>query len=386
MKLLLTSPDAIFDSEGNFFDGIYDALIHWTKLEADNNVAVVSMRKERLATVPDEFLCLHIKGEYRGSTQLIEIIKEELKIETTDIIVLGAKLKDVQTAANSKLILLNALYAQENNPDDVIYEREYGIPISDASALKKFFNVFISINLPWYYKLEVDANTAIYSLTNANTMGNVSQDKARLNQEFRDCLKDGDDTYRTQFMIYFLISTYQIFKEFQDIKYWGIYPSSGTGPNPDLDFFLTKARQSYKSIQKEPLLIRTKKANKRHESSPGTRITDGCDSQFASMIVNPYYLKGGKLKGANVCIIDDFTTYGSSCETARILLQNAGVNKVLFITMGKFGKAYNRYEYKIIGDVFTGYTFKQIGRTPMVGTFNTHNSDRAFLESLTGIK
>lgn len=104
------------------------------------------------------------------------------------------------------------------------------------------------------------------------------------------------------------------------------------------------------------------------------------------MIVNPYYLKGKKLKGANVCIIDDFTTYGTSCETARILLQNAGVNKVLFIAMGKFGKSYNRYDYTIIGDVFSGYAFKQNKRTPMVGEFNAHNSDRAFIESLTGIK
>lgn len=384
MKLLLTSPDAIQDKEGHFFDGIEEALDHWIELEEGNAVVVVSIHKESLDSIPEDYHPLYIKGEYRGSPRLVEVIKDHFKLDPPDIIILAGNHKDMQTAANSKLILLNAEYAKANNPDDIIYSRQYGIPIANAESLINFFNHFVALKTPWYYRLEVDENTTIYSLTNANTYY-VGDDVKQINERFKGCLKSGDNTYQKEFMIYFLMSCYHIFKEFENVKYWGIYPSSSTADNDDLGYFVTKARQSYGNRNQNPLLIRTKAVSKRHDKLKDARLIEGCDSQFDSIIINPWFKKQNRLKDACVCIIDDFTTYGTSCETVRSLFLKAGASKVLFITMGKYGKEYHKYDYSLEGDIFGNYTYKKAGkRTSLTGEFNAQ-SNKALIESLRDI-
>lgn len=367
MKLLLTTPDALIDKEsGKFFPGILNVL---NEFNADKNhgIVVVSRSGRNLDKIPDDFNPLHLRSELRGSPKFIDWIKRELKVDTSDILILGCKDKDVQQAANSKLILLRADYADVNNPTSMIYTRGYGIPISGSKNLKNFLDTFKQFDGSWYYTLQVSDKTVIYALTNANTKHRPLNETA-LNNRFKACLKDGDKSYRTPFMVYFLVSTYAIVKEFEGVDYWGTYPSSGTGRNADLDFFKDKARQSYKGTSTEPIFIRTKAAAKRHFRSAATRIQDGCDDQLDSIILNPYYKK--KLKGKTVCIIDDFTTYGTSCETARVLLESAGAEKVIFITLGKFGRDFYKYDYTIEGDPFVAYTYKKGKRQQLYGKFN----------------
>lgn len=88
------------------------------------------------------------------------------------------------------------------------------------------------------------------------------------------------------------------------------------------------------------------------------------------------------MKGKIVCILDDFTTYGTSCETARHLLESAGVEKIIFITLGKFGKEYHSYDYQLDGDIFDSFTYSKVGASRMLtGIFNT-NANVEMLNSL----
>jgi hypoxanthine phosphoribosyltransferase len=122
-------------------------------------------------------------------------------------------------------------------------------------------------------------------------------------------------------------------------------------------------------------------AQVRHNMSPTARVEDGCDDQFRTMVINPFYKD--KLAGKNVCIIDDFTRHGTSAETVRHMLKQAGVNKILFIAMGKFkaNAVYNKYTYKLSGDVYSGLKYRQVSREQIVGNINP-KANKDFIESL----
>ncbi|OMP80110.1 hypothetical protein BW716_06350 [[Flexibacter] sp. ATCC 35208] len=351
---------------GKFFPGLLEVLNEFNN-DPDNGIVVVSGNNIS-AEIPKRFNPITIKRKLRGSPELIELLKDQLNIDPRDIIVLGCKEKDVHQAANSKLILLRASYARANNPAESIYVKKYGIPIKNATVLGRFLHTFVDFQGDWYYELRVSPQTTIYALTDANTKNKVVSEEI-LNNRFKRCLKEGEATYRLAFMTYFLVSTYGMMKEFTQVHYWGTYPSSGTNENADLNYFKDKARQSYKGTSNEPIFIRHKTAAKRHFKTGQARITAGCDEQLDTISINPYYKN--KLKGRTVCILDDFTTYGTSCETARILLENAGVARLIFITMGRFGRDYYKYHYTIKGDPFGKFSYVG-GAAPqhMVGRFN----------------
>lgn len=386
MKLLITSIDAIIDNEtGTYFEGVKDVLDYFESLDNDNKVAIISIDKARLDSIPNDFHKYIIVDYYlRQSDKLISILANRLKINFNDIFILGAKDSDMILAANSKLILLTADFAKKNNPEERIYTEGYGIAIFNADRLKFFFEHFLSLSEPWFYSLEIDEQTKLYGLTDAMTNKQEDGDVKKICLKLREFLKAGDDKYKNPFLIYSLMSVYQIFKEVKGINYWGYYPSSTTAENLELKTFKEVLRKSFKSsTSQEDLLIRTSNSPQRKTMSEADRINNGCDSQFDSIILNPWFK--GKLKGKNVCIIDDFTNHGSSCETVRHLLKKAGVNKIIFISIGKFRYDYKMFDYELKGDIYKqgGYTYTRKGDyTLKKGVVNNESS----IELLTSLK
>jgi hypothetical protein len=71
MKVLITSPDALIDNETtDFFEGVIDALNQFLAKDDKNMVLVISVVKERLESIPENFETLHIARIYRGSPKL----------------------------------------------------------------------------------------------------------------------------------------------------------------------------------------------------------------------------------------------------------------------------------------------------------------------------
>lgn len=381
MKILITSRDALICPDtGSFYHGIIDALTYFLDQSEDHYVYVLSIHDISALDLPPRFKKYRIKPKLRGSPLLIDMIRNDAKMEIGDFLILGAQDHDLYWAANSKILLLSAIYAGEYFLERKIFKNDYGIPIKDSDSLIQFFAVFQSITTPWYYNLNID-RTSIYALTNANTMY-ASKDAVELNFKFKECLKDGNKTYRIPFLMYFLLSTYHIFKDLNKVDYWGIFPSSNGDLNEDLQFFCTKARQTFGGKVAEPLLIRHTASTTRHSLKPNKRIEDGCDEQFETIIINPYFAK--KLKGKTVCIIDDFTTYGTSAETARALFQHAGVAKLIFIALGKYGSSYYRYEYILSGDLFSEYIYERVSQEKVIGHFNT-SATKDVLDSIKAL-
>lgn len=386
MKLLITSVDAIIDKKTNdYFDGVKEALEAFEALDKDNGVWIISINDERLNSIPNDFEKLPIKDfALRKSPKLIEIISKHTGVDYQDILVLGAKEDDFILAANAKILLLTADYAKKNNPHDRIYSEGYGIGIFTAERLKSFFEHYLDISEPWFYSLDVDADTKLYGLTDAMTNNQANPSVRNICIKLKNYLKAGDTKYKNPFLIYSLLSVYQIFKEAKDIYYWGYYPSSTTAVNDELFHLKEILRRSFNSSRtKENMLIRVKNTRQRKTMLEHERLSDGCDSQFDSLIVNPWFK--GKLNGKTVCIIDDFTNHGSSCETTRHLLKRAGADKIIFITLGKYRYDYKVFDYTLTGDVFTagGYTYKRNGTyKPKTGSINNKSS----IELLNSLK
>lgn len=387
MKLIITSVDALFDLETyDYFPDIKEALEHFKGLADDYEVVIVSVDKDKLARVPDDgFHTLHLGNKYmRKSPDFIQWVVGKLNIDYNDIFILGAKDDDFIVAANAKVVLLTAVYAQKNNPDQRIYTEGRGIAIHTPQRLINFFDHFLTLDRPWFYSLEVDEQTTLYGLTDAMTNRQEDGNVRNICEKFKHYLKDGDDTYRNSFLIYALMSVYRIFKEVQDINYWAYYPSSSTNDNETLKSFKEILRKSFKSnMTDDDLLIRVKDSPQRKKMSEAKRVEDGCDSQFDSITLNPWFQ--GKIEGKNVCVIDDFTNHGSSCETVRHLLEYAGVAKVIFISLGKFRYDYKKYDYTIKGDVYTKYGYTRNGGYTLLKGKVNYDSSQELLESLKDV-
>ena len=317
-KILVTSPDALINNEtDNWFPGVESALDLFCDSDENNRVVIVSRNRSRLLALPSKYMRVVVPSKSRGSGRTIEYVLGEYQdFSLQDVMILGANNADMFTAFNSKVLLFTAAYARNNSPDSRIHTQGYGLKITEPTKLSELFKYFLDIQNPWFYRLEVDEVTTLLSLTNANTY-TVDADTARTNDRFRECLKDNRATYQNYFMIYSLLSMQsdQTIGLFQNIDSWGVYPSSSVDSQPILEEFKELFRINYKSRFKKPILERINDSQVRHQISKDERISSGCDNQFQTIRLNPH--AKNYIEGKNVCIIDDFTTYGTSCETAR---------------------------------------------------------------------
>lgn len=368
MKLLLTNPDALINPKtGEFYDGIFDVLDEFNSHD-DRGIVVVSMNDYKLKKIPKSFNPLKVTGKQRKGTELLEIIESQLNIKPSGCIVLGTKLDDVALAANSKILLLRAEYARFLAPKDRLYLNEYGVlGIRDSNHLSLVLSKFRDVQSPWYYTLKVDDVTTLFSLTNANTLGFREEDAVKLANEFKTLLKQGKMNHFDSFALFFMISVYAMFEEFKDIDYWCVYPSSDGSKDLDLEEFVTKMRESFKKRTPGEILNRIKPVQKRRfvQNVP---YQETIKNQIDSIQVN----ENIDLEGKCICVIDDFSTNGTSCEATRYLLKVRGVRKIIFISMGKFGKNYQRMteESEVI--------------ETLVGTVNNY-ADIEFVKSLKNL-
>lgn len=139
---------------------------------------------------------------------------------------------------------------------------------------------------------------------------------------------------------------------------WGVYPSSKS-TNDDtevLSGFVHGLRTTVSRVHLckwgAPLFIRHTPSAKRSAGGSGDR-TDPTD-QLLTLHVNPAYKAG--VKGKNVIVLDDCTTYGVSFGVAAALLRKAGAKSVTGVALGKFGSQLRHYDIDILGDPFQPLT------------------------------
>jgi hypothetical protein len=390
MNDIILSTDAFFDNDtGKPFEGIEDELRSIIGNDSGRNIIIISARKNTLKDIPKKFNPQQIPFRLRGSgNNMVKFLRYKTGLALEDILVIGAKDSDMQTANNLKAILLRAEYAKSNNPEASIYKKEYGLPLLNVNAIGKYLNSFQSIENPWYYKVEIDRDTNLIALTSANTFTENSATGIKIKNEWRNLLKNNThiNDNAISFELYAMVAFHLMMDELIIYDFWDIYPSSKKDKlNEDLIEYAKKGAHIFaKRFYSERLFIRNKNSSTRHEESPETRISKGCDDQFDTLNLNSFYK--GKIESKNICIVDDFTRHGTSCETVRYMLKSAGVNKILFIAIGKFGTkgTHNKYDYTLNGDPYGKFSYSRIGINTINGIINP-KTNKEMVISLGGL-
>ena len=130
-------------------------------------------------------------------------------------------------------------------------------------------------------------------------------------------------------------------------------PSSDCSLNKDIFSFMRQTRIikgkhiPRKLTYGENLLLRKNPKQKAHLSySTEQRVIMGAVEEFKTLCINPDFKnkintlrKSGKF---NVCIFDDYMTHGNSFNAVRNLLKQLGANKIIFVSLGNFGKPFQK--------------------------------------------
>ncbi|WP_342537606.1 phosphoribosyltransferase [Sporosarcina sp. FSL K6-1540] len=358
MSRIIIFPTATLkDREGEIYPGVEDLLI---KLNSEGNkIILLSHRSTNLKDILDDY----------KFTEFISRREIRSYISSNDddlYILVGSSDVDLQLAANKKVLLINPLWSHVQEEKAV----RYGFSVKNPENLHKVLRI-LKNQTAWYYTLNVEEGTIVYSLSRANYKGFIeSEDEVELIKAFEKILKNGNKRYFQLLLLHFLGSIINN-PEFKAVDIWAIMPSSSTELNQDMLFFKERAREMMGKKRKEPLFVRHTPTYKSRGQGDSKRIP--CDRHFETIKINPEY--EGKLKGKNICVLDDFLNNGTSFETLRNLLRHEGVEKIIFVSLGKFqrwsGIEYHKQDYVITGDVYDeGYSYTLNSTSGIHGSFN----------------
>lgn len=323
---------------------------------ATNKYNALSSMKTQLEKECPEYLD-SIMFIHRQASNVKEFI-DYLKDHKIHFAMLGIIEEDAHIAFNNKIPLLKPEGIPELNQQLNEKIQKYGIPFNDFSDIIDCFKVF-EIHKNNYFHWEDDRNFSVISLFNANSMYTPQKEK-NIKQFFQNVLKGSGDNieYKTYLILsFFLLNEVTTNNMFTDVKYWGTFPSSNKN---NKETAVSSLKETIRTVVKglpratppneaKNILIRHTDREKKHHSSTTTRRQDKCQSDFDTLIVNPGLVD--KIRGKEVCIIDDYITKGYSAEATKHLLLAAGASKVIFLSLGKFGSEYFTTEYEIEGDL-----------------------------------
>ncbi|MER2077418.1 phosphoribosyltransferase [Psychrobacillus psychrotolerans] len=358
MSRIIIFPTATLkDSEGEIYPGVEELL---NNLNSEGNkILLLSHRSTSLKDMLEDYKFTEFISR-RDIRSYISSNEEDFYI------LVGSSDVDLQLASNKKILLINPLWSHIQEAKAV----RYGLSVKSPEGLHKVLRI-LKNQTAWYYTLNVEEGTTIYSLSRANYKGYVeSQNEVELIQAFEKILKNGNKRYFKLLLLHFLGSIINN-PEFKAVDIWAIMPSSTTELNKDMQLFKDRAREIMGKQLKEPLFVRHTATYKSRGQSDSKRIP--CDRHFDTIKINPEY--EGKLRGKNICVLDDFLNNGTSFETLRNLLRHEGVKTITFVSLGKFqrrgGIEYHKQDYVITGDVYSEeYSYTLKSTSGINGIFN----------------
>ncbi|WP_263261891.1 hypothetical protein [Pseudomonas sp. RIT-PI-S] len=347
MLILAISPDGLM-SNGQLDVGLIQAMIRIAN-QADNLVAVISNHAK------PSWFDYHFGQQkrvkffeiaVRQNGKIISEIAKLKKISPHDILVLAVKADDIAMAKNGRAVLVPAAWSRE------VRVRDLGLLIASPGELEDLVNLTAGWQGQWWFEGH-GANYSVRALVDLSTYGkNISQ------QEFARKLtataKGGGARLAALLAI---IARSMLLSNIDQTAnlLWGVYPSSSNvSKSPEVLTEFTRRLRTTTSLVRyatdgEPLFIRHSPSVKR-STAKGIDRNDATD-QIMTLHLNPFYK--GKIKGRNVVVIDDCTTYGLSFGVAAAFLKAAGASSVHGVAIGKFGNQLSEFAINITGDVFS---------------------------------
>ena len=263
----------------------------------------------------------------------------------------------------------------------------YGVHVDTPEQLFKFIRA-LNNHENWYAQVEIEPNVTALSLMDGRYKYKAKTENERdMVEHFEQLLKFGQSRNYYDILLYHFLAGMTNSKLFDDIELFGMIPSSDCSLNKDIFGFMRQTRIikgkhiPRKLIYGENLLLRKNPKQKAHLSySTDQRAIMGAVEEFKTLCINPDFKnkintlrKSGKF---NVCIFDDYMTHGNSFNAVRNLLKQLGANKIIFVSLGNFGKPFQKRDYAINGDVYNiGYTYNMINSSIKSLSYNDTAKD-----------
>lgn len=321
-----------------------------------------------------------IKYIIRGNDSVELISKKRLG---NSISMLAVVEEDATFAFRTKIPIINPIRFLRDAPIDEKVMK-YGIKFDCIEDVILAMNL-LDVHYDNFFEYEENKKFGIISVLNGNTGGKPDA----LRDLFKINIKDkyGKTQRVLNLIFYYILSETAHNPIFNEVNYWGNFPSSSGKPNESMVFLKEMLRVTHGGSRgDDQLLIRIKKTPKKHESKTEVRLENKCGKDFETIIVNPNFKR--KIKDKVVCIVDDYTTNGYSSEAAKHLLLKAGAKKVIFLAVGKYGYSYQSTQYSLEGNVFkeSEIEYKLIDEQKITSRTNNTSLELRKLEELFEVK
>lgn len=311
----------------------------------------------------------------RQSGDVIRENATRLKIAAYDVFVLATKPDDVQMGKNAQAVLIAGGWAK-SPPVEAL-----GIKVDDAAQLQQTLALMRGWTGQWWFT-GTAKNYRLRALCDLSTMYKAA-DQADFGKRVTNIVKGGG----SRLMALLAITSRSLMMEGVDKVddlLWGVYPSSKSQNNDTevLSDFTHRLRTTVSRVRLAkrgtPLFIRHIPSTKRSSSGGSVDRTDPSE-QIQTIHLNPLYAKN--VKGRNVVVVDDCTTYGVSFGVAAAFLKKAGATSVTGLALGKFGGRLQEYEIEILTNPFAPVSadgFKVLASGPFAGS-TSHVSQQTLL-------
>lgn len=282
----------------------------------------------------------------RQSGNVVREIATQLKIASYDVFVLATKPDDVQMGKNAQAVLIAGGWAK-SPPVEAL-----GIKVDDALQLEETLDLMQGWTGQWWFSGDAK-HYKVRVLSDLSSMYK-SADQADFGRRVTAIVKGGGSRLMALLAITSRSLIMDGYDNVEDLL-WGVYPSSKSR-NDDtevLSDFTHRLRTTVSRVRLAkrgtPLFIRHQPSTKRSSSGGSIDRTDPSE-QIQTIHLNPEYKKN--VKGRNVVVVDDCTTYGVSFAVAAAFLKKAGASSVMGVALGKFGNKLSAYDIDILTDPF----------------------------------
>lgn len=347
-KIIIASKYFLFYDNGKIRESAIDMLEQLKKWNIGLYIIATENKHPQLRNLVKSQIPTQYSSEImyisRGKNSMDMISNNRLE---NSISMLGVVDEDAVFAFQAKIPIINPIHFLKDAPvgDKV---KKYGIDFTGIEDVIRAVNL-LDVHYNNFFEYKESERFEIVSVLD----GNTGRRPDALRDLFQVNIKNryGKSQRILNLIFYYILSETTHNPIFEEVNYWGNFPSSSGAPNQSMVFLKEMLRVTRGGSKgDDQILIRKKTTAKKHGTASEIRLMNKCSKDFDSIIINPKFKS--KLKDKVVCIVDDYTTNGYSSEAAKHLLLKVGVKKVLFLTVGKYGYWYWSTEYNLEGNVF----------------------------------
>lgn len=355
----------------------------------ENTVYFISHDYKRLTSAKDFFSTKYKNLNFCRRERLRSVLTQN-KGRNQHFVFVSGKEVDFHLAVQTQALFIVPTWVPLENK-----VKQYGVQVDNPEQLRKFI-LSLNNHKNWYAELDLDNNVKVLSLMDARYKYKYSTENERdMIEHFEKLLKEGTHRNYYEILLYHFLAAMTNSTLFNDIELFGMIPSSDCSLNKDLFGFMTqvryiKGKRLPKNKMSDPNLIQRVIPKERAHIQFGQqmRIKMGATKEFETLQINPEFMtkisalkQDGKF---NVCIFDDYMTHGNTFNAVRNMLLNLGANKIIFVSLGSFGQAFQKKDYKLSGNMFCyGFGHSLIHSETLMPTFN--NTAKAEVSELYNI-